>query len=89
MSLPENFDLNSVDFNAVYQGGPILEGIDLPAIPWDIGAAQPVVIEAEQAGDDRKQRGRRADPYPKRRDARVERARGKAWRPARPGLLRP
>ena len=50
MSLPENFDLNSVDFNAVYQGGPILEGIDLPAIPWDIGAAQPVVIEAERAG---------------------------------------
>ena len=50
MSLPENFDLASVDFNALYQGGQILEGIDLPSIPWDIGAAQPVVIDAERAG---------------------------------------
>jgi len=50
MTLPENFDLASVDFNALYQGGQILEGIDLPSIPWDIGAAQPVVIEAERAG---------------------------------------
>src|SRR5689334_14412827 len=50
MSLPENFDLSSVDFNALYQGGQILEGIDFPSIPWDIGAAQPVVIEAERAG---------------------------------------
>ena len=50
MSLPEDFDLSSVDFNALYQGGQILEGVDLPSIPWDIGAAQPVVIEAERAG---------------------------------------
>jgi SAM-dependent methyltransferase len=50
MSLPENFDLSSVDFNALYQGGQILEGVDLPSIPWDIGAAQPVVVEAERAG---------------------------------------
>jgi SAM-dependent methyltransferase len=28
----------------------MIEGIDLPSIPWDIGAAQPVVIEAERAG---------------------------------------
>jgi SAM-dependent methyltransferase len=48
--LPENFDLNAVDFDALYQGGQILEGVDLPSIPWDIGAAQPVVIEAERAG---------------------------------------
>jgi len=50
MSLPEDFDLHDVDFNALYQGGQMIEGIDLPSIPWDIGAAQPVVIEAERAG---------------------------------------
>jgi SAM-dependent methyltransferase len=50
MNLPENFDLHDVDFDALYQGGQMLEGVDLPAIPWDIGAAQPVVIEAERAG---------------------------------------
>ena len=48
--LPENFDLHSVDFDALYQSGQILKGVDLPSIPWDIGAAQPVVIEAERAG---------------------------------------
>ena len=48
--LPENFNVNDVDFDGVYQGGPILEGVELPVIPWDIGAAQPVVIEAERAG---------------------------------------
>lgn len=50
MSLPENFDPHHVDFDALYQGGPLVEGLDLPAIPWDIGAPQPVVIEAERAG---------------------------------------
>jgi SAM-dependent methyltransferase len=50
MTLPEGFDLNDVNYDALYQGGPILEGVDFPAIPWDIGAAQPVVIEAERAG---------------------------------------
>jgi SAM-dependent methyltransferase len=51
MSLvPEDFDLNDVDFDALYRGGQILEGVDLPAIPWDIGAVQPVVIEADRAG---------------------------------------
>ena len=48
--LPDDFDLNSVDFDALYQGGQMLEGVDLPSIPWDIGAAQPVVVEAERAG---------------------------------------
>ena len=50
MTLPDNFDVSSIDFNALYQGGELLEGVDLPSIPWDIGAAQPVVIEAERAG---------------------------------------
>ncbi|MGH9038769.1 MAG: class I SAM-dependent methyltransferase [Acidimicrobiia bacterium] len=48
--LPEDFDVHDVDFDALYQGGQILEGVDLPSIPWDIGTAQPVVIEAERAG---------------------------------------
>jgi SAM-dependent methyltransferase len=48
--LPEDFDLHDVDFDALYQGGQMLEGVDLPSIPWDIGSAQPVVIEAERAG---------------------------------------
>jgi len=50
MSLPDNFDPHDVDFDALYQGGQLVEGIELPSIPWDIGAAQPVVIEAERAG---------------------------------------
>ena len=50
MSLPEDFDITSIDFNALYQGGQLLEGIELPSIPWDIGAEQPVVVEAERAG---------------------------------------
>jgi SAM-dependent methyltransferase len=48
--LPDDFDLSSVDYDALYQGGQMLEGVDFPSIPWDIGAAQPVVIEAERAG---------------------------------------
>jgi SAM-dependent methyltransferase len=50
MTLPENFDLHDVNFDALYQGGEMVPGLDLPAVPWDIGAAQPVVIEAEAAG---------------------------------------
>ncbi|HYT38176.1 MAG TPA: class I SAM-dependent methyltransferase [Acidimicrobiia bacterium] len=47
---PEDFDPHDVDFDALYQGGQLVEGVDLPSVPWDIGAAQPVVIEAERAG---------------------------------------
>ena len=50
MTLPENFDLHDVNFDALYQGGEMVPGVALPAVPWDIGAAQPVVIEAEAAG---------------------------------------
>ena len=50
MTFPENLDLHDVNFDALYQGEPMVPGIDLPVIPWDIGAAQPVVIEAEAAG---------------------------------------
>lgn len=50
MTLPENFDLHDLNFDALYQGEAMVPGVELPAIPWDIGAAQPVVIEAERAG---------------------------------------
>ena len=49
-SLPDDIDLHDVDFEALYEGGQMIEGVDLAAIPWDIGGAQPVVIEAERAG---------------------------------------
>ena len=48
--LPENFDVHDVDFDALYRGEQMLEGVDLPSIPWDIGAVQPAVVEAERAG---------------------------------------
>jgi len=49
-SPPENIDLHKVDFDSLYEQGEFLEGVDVAAIPWDIGGAQPVVIEAERAG---------------------------------------
>ena len=49
-SIPEDVDLHNVDFESLYEGGPMLEGVDPAAVPWDIGGAQPVVIEAERAG---------------------------------------
>jgi SAM-dependent methyltransferase len=49
-SVPEDIDLHNVDFESLYEGGPMLEGVDPAAVPWDIGGAQPVVIEAERAG---------------------------------------
>lgn len=49
-SVPEDVDLHDVDFDSLYEGGPMLAGVDPAAVPWDIGGAQPVVIEAERAG---------------------------------------
>ena len=49
-SVPEDIDLHKVDFDALYENGQIVEGVDVAAVPWDIGGAQPVVIEAEAAG---------------------------------------
>ncbi|HEX4704941.1 MAG TPA: class I SAM-dependent methyltransferase [Pseudonocardiaceae bacterium] len=44
------FDVRAVDFDALYRGGPMVEGMPVIGIPWDIGQAQPVVVECEQAG---------------------------------------
>jgi SAM-dependent methyltransferase len=48
--LPDDFDIRDANFEVLYQGGPLIEGIEFPTIPWDIGEAQPVVRELEQAG---------------------------------------
>src|SRR5207253_757727 len=47
---PDDFDIRDANFEALYQGGPLMEGVEFPTIPWDIGEAQPVVKELEQAG---------------------------------------
>ena len=49
-SLPDNIDLQNMDFDSLYERGEFVEGVDVAAVPWDIGGAQPVVIEAERAG---------------------------------------
>ena len=49
-SVPEDIDLHEVDFDSLYERGEMVEGVDVAAVPWDIGGAQPVVIEAEGAG---------------------------------------
>jgi SAM-dependent methyltransferase len=49
-SVPEGIDLHNVDFDALYEKGQIVEGVDVAAVPWDIGGAQPVVIDAEKSG---------------------------------------
>ena len=49
-SVPEDVDLHNLDFDTLYETGHIAEGVDVTAVPWDIGGAQPVVIEAERAG---------------------------------------
>lgn len=49
-SVPEDIDLHNVDFDSLYERGEMVQGVDVAAVPWDIGGAQPVVIEAERAG---------------------------------------
>jgi len=49
-SVPEDIDLHKLDFDSLYERGEMVEGVDVAAVPWDIGGAQPVVIEAERAG---------------------------------------
>lgn len=47
----QTYDFNAVDFDAVYRGtGPLLGDISFERPPWDIGAAQPVLIETEKSG---------------------------------------
>ncbi|GLZ29504.1 transferase [Lentzea sp. NBRC 105346] len=39
-----------IDFEAFYQGAPLLPGIPRDGVPWDIGAPQPVVVALEREG---------------------------------------
>lgn len=38
------------DFEELYRGGQLIEGVDLDTVPWDIAAPQPIVVELEGAG---------------------------------------
>ncbi len=44
------FDFATADFNSVYRGGELLGDAGITRAPWDIGEAQPGVIEFERTG---------------------------------------
>jgi SAM-dependent methyltransferase len=52
MSSNPPFSFSDVDFDAAYQGKPMVDGIDVafPTVPWDIHEVQPAVVELERAG---------------------------------------
>jgi SAM-dependent methyltransferase len=51
-SAESTFAWDDVDYESIYQGKPPVEGSDvsLKATPWDIGEAQPAVVELERSG---------------------------------------
>lgn len=46
----QEYDFTTADFNAVYEGRQLLPGAAITAVPWDIGQAQPAVVEFERLG---------------------------------------
>lgn len=46
----EPADIYNVDFDAVYRGEPLVDGVTTDRPPWDIEQAQPAVQELESAG---------------------------------------
>ncbi|MGH8880769.1 MAG: class I SAM-dependent methyltransferase, partial [Stackebrandtia sp.] len=43
--------LADVDFEAAYRGESLVDGMpDIPSTPWDIGEAQPSLVELEATG---------------------------------------
>ncbi|MGP4048964.1 class I SAM-dependent methyltransferase [Streptomyces sp. 2A115] len=46
----QNFDATTADYERAYQTGALFEGVVLERMPWDIGRAQPVLVELEKAG---------------------------------------
>ncbi|MEV1065375.1 class I SAM-dependent methyltransferase [Streptomyces sp. NPDC050263] len=46
----QTYDFATADFNAVYRGGELLGDAGITRAPWDIGEAQPGVIEFERLG---------------------------------------
>ncbi|RFU86790.1 class I SAM-dependent methyltransferase [Streptomyces triticagri] len=49
-STKQDFNYAKADFNAVYLGGELLGDAGIKTVPWDIGEAQPGVIEFERRG---------------------------------------
>ncbi|MFJ4778907.1 class I SAM-dependent methyltransferase [Streptomyces sp. NPDC088762] len=49
-STDKPYDFAAADFNAVYRGGELLADAEISSVPWDIGEAQPGVIEFETLG---------------------------------------
>ncbi|MFI6206010.1 class I SAM-dependent methyltransferase [Streptomyces sp. NPDC051041] len=49
-NIEQPYDFSTADFNAVYQGGELLENAGITRVPWDIGEPQPGVIEFERRG---------------------------------------
>ncbi|MEY9211720.1 class I SAM-dependent methyltransferase [Thermobifida halotolerans] len=45
-----SYDFTEADFNAVYEGGDLLPGAGIRSVPWDIGEAQPAVVDLERRG---------------------------------------
>ncbi|HEX3783987.1 MAG TPA: class I SAM-dependent methyltransferase [Pseudonocardiaceae bacterium] len=46
----EPITIHGIDFDAVYQGRPLMAGLSNDRLPWDIGQAQPAVRELEASG---------------------------------------
>ena len=44
------YDFATADFDAVYRGEELLADAGITKVPWDIGEAQPGVIEFERTG---------------------------------------
>jgi len=49
-SAQKSYDYAAADFNAVYRGGELLDGAGITSVPWDIGEAQPGVVEFDRLG---------------------------------------
>ncbi|MEV6163373.1 class I SAM-dependent methyltransferase [Streptomyces sp. NPDC052052] len=49
-STDQSYDFATADFNSVYRGGELLGDAGITRAPWDIGEAQPGVIEFERRG---------------------------------------
>jgi SAM-dependent methyltransferase len=42
--------MTGIDFEAIYQGGPLTDGLEPTDVPWDIGAPQPAIVALEREG---------------------------------------
>lgn len=47
----QDFRLEDVDFDSVYEGRPVVADVSFDVAPWDIGGPQPVVVALADAGE--------------------------------------